>query len=128
MVKYHVLLKQKILYNYKKFLINSLNFKDDLCGEHCPFWAEVKRIYHVETDIDNEESESEKNTLRIVRMINDFDWTQEVTANFKFHGYCQWFEASCLLSCIFGVVWLTLFFMCGRGGYDNSMQVQFKNK
>lgn len=112
-------------------LINLLNLKVDLCGEHCPLWAEVKQLLHVEKDEDNQGNDLEmKNTIdqRSLKIGGYFDWTQEVTATFKFQGYCQWFHATCIVSCFFGVVWLTLFSMCGRGGYDNRMQVLFKKK
>lgn len=57
-----------------------------------------------------------------VLQLNDSDWKRYVVS-YDYKKYCEFYFATCLLSCVFGTVWLTLFFMCGKGGYDVRTQV-----
>lgn len=36
---------------------------------------------------------------------------------------CEVYYLVGLCSCIFGIVWIALFSVCGKGGYDTRMQV-----
>ncbi|CAK9808615.1 hypothetical protein ANTPLA_LOCUS5844 [Anthophora plagiata] len=55
--------------------------------------------------------------------INDFymhhlNWWKYIIVHYKYTGTCYMYLTTCFLSCIFGVVWFTLFLMCGKGGHD----------
>ena len=92
--------------------------KNDLCGQQCPIWAEVKRFHYSKQDpMNNADLDELAGKSNITFEINGFDWTQEVTVSFHFNGHCYWFHALSILSCFFGVTWLILFSICGKGGY-----------
>ncbi|XP_063978291.1 uncharacterized protein LOC135163071 isoform X2 [Diachasmimorpha longicaudata] len=46
------------------------------------------------------------------------DWRKKLIIEFKHDFHCNFFFYISLCSCSFGVVWLMLFWRCGKGGYD----------
>lgn len=89
--------------------------KQNIFGGNCPLWAELAQIQNSELDelvnFDEEYQLPNKN------------WTEYIIIDYKYERECKLYLAACFLSCIFGAVWLMLYFMCGKGGYDRGMQV-----
>ena len=74
--------------------------------------------------IDQEEEDAMKELVPSVQQ----DWQQKVIIAFKYTGRCKLYHLVSLCSCVFGVAWLMLFAMCGKGGYDTRMQVHIVMK
>lgn len=51
------------------------------------------------------------------------DWWKYIFTDYIHENTCEMYLITCFSSCIFGVVWFTLFLMCGKGGQDIPMQV-----
>ncbi|XP_067203963.1 uncharacterized protein [Linepithema humile] len=84
---------------------------ENIFGGHCPLWAKLDSLSRTVNSADEH-----LHDFTIVQ-LNDTDWKRYVVS-YDYKKHCEFYFAACLLSCIFGTVWLTLFFMCGKGGYD----------
>lgn len=53
------------------------------------------------------------------------NWWKHILTDYKYENTCEIYLITSFSSCIFGVVWFTLFLMCGKGGHDIPMQVYY---
>lgn len=53
------------------------------------------------------------------------DWWKYIYIDYRYENICVVYLITSFSSCIFGIVWFTLFLMCGKGGYDVTMQVNY---
>ncbi|XP_015120224.1 uncharacterized protein LOC107043304 [Diachasma alloeum] len=89
-------------------------FWKDIFGMNCPIWASLEPPIHVRllremgTELVEEEGPE---------FVTD-DWRKKLIIEFKHDLHCNFFFYTNLCSCSFGVVWLMLFWRCGKGGYD----------
>lgn len=97
---------------------NSCGIQQNIFGGHCPLWTELTLIYGTEEEVAQELTDLfEENKIR------SKGWAEYVIVNYECERDCQVYLTVCFLSCIFGAVWLMMYFMCGKGGYDRGMQV-----
>uniref|UniRef100_A0A0C9PW22 Ighg1 protein n=1 Tax=Fopius arisanus TaxID=64838 RepID=A0A0C9PW22_9HYME len=89
-------------------------FWHDIFGLNCPIWARLEPPIHIRwlkemgTEVIEEEGPE---------FPND-DWRKKLIIEFKHDFHCQFFFCMCLCSCSFGIIWLMMFWRCGKGGYD----------
>ncbi|XP_020283479.1 uncharacterized protein LOC109854619 [Pseudomyrmex gracilis] len=88
-----------------------------LFGGHCPLWAKLDYL----SESIRVEDEHLHDYVAVVR-LNATDWKRYVIVSYDYEGHCEFYHAVCFISCIFGIVWLTMFLMCGKGGYDSRSQ------
>ncbi|XP_043272973.1 uncharacterized protein [Venturia canescens] len=91
---------------------------DEIFAGHCPIWAHVYK--QVQPRIRSEVVPVEE----VIAPALLTDWRHKITITFPFTDHCSFYHFVSLSSCIFGIVWMTLFTMCGKGGYDTGLFVQ----
>lgn len=69
------------------------------------------------------ELELDDTVNKYLRNSNYTEWWNYVTTSYDYRNKCIIYFITCFLSCIFGTIWLILFLICGKGGYDIAMQV-----
>ncbi|XP_053984506.1 uncharacterized protein LOC128879420 isoform X1 [Hylaeus volcanicus] len=78
---------------------------------NCPLWAKSVSMLPVESQL--------QDTVDNDIMNSDFsDWWNYIITSYNYNYKCIVYFITCFLSCMFGTVWLTLFCICGKGGYD----------
>ncbi|XP_015439646.1 PREDICTED: uncharacterized protein LOC107194518 [Dufourea novaeangliae] len=79
--------------------------------DNCPLWANSVSTLTGKSEVDNTIDEFDLN-------LSNADWWNHIITNYEYKNRCKIYFITCFLSCIFGTIWSTLFFMCGKGGHD----------
>ncbi|XP_076638296.1 uncharacterized protein LOC143350229 [Colletes latitarsis] len=78
---------------------------------NCPLWAKSVSMLIMDSILDDTVNKYTTNSSYT-------DWWNYVITTYDYRYKCIMYFMTCFLSCIFGIVWLTLFFICGKGGYN----------
>lgn len=92
------------------------SWQNDIFADHCPLWAQI--ISPILPRIMSEDIPADE----VVEGVAP-DWRQKIIVTSQHPSRCDLYHFISLCSCVFGIIWLILFAMCGKGGYDTRMQV-----
>ncbi|CAL7949601.1 unnamed protein product [Xylocopa violacea] len=81
--------------------------KEHIFGGNCPFWATSSLMLNQESGPDC--------ILNSCTTISN--WWRYIIIDYPDDILCEVYLMTCFLSCLFGIVWFTLFLMCGKGGH-----------
>ncbi|XP_012345782.1 uncharacterized protein LOC105736316 isoform X1 [Apis florea] len=81
----------------------------EIFGDNCPLWATSVLISKEKLELDD---------IRDICKNHLLDWWKYIFTDYIHENTCEMYLITCFSSCIFGVVWFTLFLMCGKGGQD----------
>ncbi|XP_066599817.1 uncharacterized protein [Prorops nasuta] len=92
-------------------------FWRDVFGGHCPFWAnlEAAPVTKILEDIYFDMTE------KTYSHLNYTDWKEHIIVQEEYQPRCQAYYIISCCSCVFGVIWVTLFSICGKGGYATTI-------
>lgn len=94
----------------------------DIFGGHCPLWGHAYMMskYII---INSDNSCGKKETVTKSIELDYDNWLNYIIVRYDYEISCQVYYFVSLCSCIFGIIWIVLFSICGKGGYDTRMQV-----
>lgn len=84
---------------------------------NCPLWA--KSVSMLTTELEPNHDFNKECLIN----TNHANWWKHVVTDYDYENRCAIYLVTCFLSSIFGVMWLALFLICGKGGHDTTMQV-----
>ncbi|XP_044013363.1 uncharacterized protein LOC122855801 [Aphidius gifuensis] len=88
-------------------------FWNDIFRGNCPIWGELKPpspkrlLRDMDATIEDE-----------IPDVPSPDWRRNMIVSFQNQRHCNFYHSVSLCSCMFGIIWLMFFSMCGKGGYD----------
>nr|XP_050866570.1 uncharacterized protein LOC127071377 [Vespula vulgaris] len=87
-------------------------FWEDIFGGRCPLWAHV---YALSTrTVINSNNDDEQNETNIELQ----NWLNNIAVRYDYEKNCEIYFYMSLFSCIFGIMWIAMFSVYGKGGYD----------
>ncbi|KAK2576447.1 hypothetical protein KPH14_005779 [Odynerus spinipes] len=90
----------------------------DIFGGHCPLWAHAYMIPKVKIiDPNNDDCENPETMTKDIEIDHE-NWLNYIIVRYDYESNCKVYYFVSLCSCIFGIVWIALFSVCGKGGYD----------
>ncbi|XP_035737244.1 uncharacterized protein LOC118448286 [Vespa mandarinia] len=90
-------------------------FWEDIFGGSCPLWAGV--YAHSTATVINSNNDYESNETIVI--TNFKNWLSYIVVRYDSETNCEIYFFTSLLSCTFGIIWIAMFSVCGKGGYNN---------
>lgn len=96
--------------------------KEDIFGGHCPLWAHTYILSTVIVINSNNDCIERETVVKNIEP--DYkNWLNYIVVKYDYEKHCECCYIVSLFSCIFGIVWIALFTVHGKGGYSYKMQV-----
>lgn len=96
--------------------------KENIFGGHCPLWAHTYIISTVIVIHSNNDCVERETFVKNIEP--DYkNWLNYIVVKHDYEKHCECCYIVSLFSCIFGIVWIALFSVYGKGGYSYKTQV-----